>query len=74
MITQDSFNIEKLKIEVTNFALMAEHGNKTRAARRLGMSIRTLRNWIRDEENLSVWRSAERLCYPEMISLRDADK
>ncbi|OFZ54953.1 MAG: hypothetical protein A2428_03000 [Bdellovibrionales bacterium RIFOXYC1_FULL_54_43] len=46
--------LKEIKIRAIEDALIAANGNKTRAARELGVSIRWLTTWVR--ENPELWR------------------
>lgn len=48
--------IKTSKLEVIIKALDRHGGNKTRAAKDLGMGLTTLRAWVKREEGLRDWR------------------
>lgn len=48
--------IEKLKIRLAARILRKHNGCKTYAARELGISLRTIRNWVTKHEALASYR------------------
>jgi transcriptional regulator with PAS, ATPase and Fis domain len=51
------FNLRSAKVAVIKSALEHHNGNKTRAAKALGMNLRTLRNYVTREPELAAYRS-----------------
>ena len=48
--------LKQIKIKAVEQALISSNGNKTKAAKELGVSKRSLANWVREYSVLSKFR------------------